>query len=147
MVSKKCKYAIKAILYIARHQADDRPIFSAEIAANEGIPKKFLETILRELCNQRILVSRRGRAGGYRLIKAHSEISFTEIIRSMYGPIALMPCVSLNYYTPCEECNQEEDCVIRAVFLKVRDCTLDVFNAATVDKLVHTEATTPDSKS
>lgn len=136
MVSKKCKYAIKAILYIARHQADDTSIFSAEIAKNEGIPKKFLETILRELCNQRILVSRRGRTGGYRLLRSPADISFTEIIRIMDGPIALMPCVSLNYYTPCEECNQEEECVIRAVFLKVRDCTLDVFNAATVDKLV-----------
>ncbi|WP_020538832.1 RrF2 family transcriptional regulator [Lewinella cohaerens] len=135
MVSKKCKYAIKAILYIARNEADDRSIFASEIAKNENIPQKFLESILRELCNQRILVSKRGRYGGYRLLKQPSEISFTEVMRIMDGPIALMPCVSLNYYTPCEECNQEEDCVIRAVFLKVRDVTLDIFNAATIDKL------------
>ena len=135
MVSKKCKYAIKAILYIARNEADDRSIFASEIAKNENIPQKFLESILRELCNQRILVSKRGRYGGYRLLKQPSEISFTEVMRIMDGPIALMPCVSLNYYTPCEECNQEEDCVIRLVFLKVRDATLDIFNAATIDKL------------
>ncbi|WP_367389206.1 Rrf2 family transcriptional regulator [Lewinella sp. LCG006] len=135
MVSKKCKYAIKAILYIARNEADDRSIFASEIAKNENIPQKFLESILRELCNQRILVSKRGRYGGYRLLKQPSEISFTEVMRIMDGPIALMPCVSLNYYTPCEECNQEEDCVIRLVFLQVRDATLDIFNAATIDKL------------
>jgi Rrf2 family protein len=135
MVSKKCKYAIKAILYIARNEADDRSIFASEIAKNENIPQKFLESILRELCNQRILVSKRGRYGGYRLLKQPSEISFTEVMRIMDGPIALMPCVSLNYYTPCEECNQEEDCAIRLVFLQVRDATLDIFNAATIDKL------------
>lgn len=135
MVSKKCKYAIKAILYIARNEADDRSIFASEIAKNENIPQKFLESILRELCNQRILVSKRGRYGGYRLLKQPSEISFTEVMRIMDGPIALMPCVSLNYYTPCEECNQETDCVIRLVFLQVRDATLDIFNAATIDKL------------
>lgn len=135
MVSKKCKYAIKAILYIARNEADDRSIFASEIAKNENIPQKFLESILRELCNQRILVSKRGRYGGYRLLKQPSEISFTEVMRIMDGPIALMPCVSLNYYTPCEECNQEEECVIRQVFLQVRNATLDIFNGATIDKL------------
>ena len=136
MVSKKCKYAIKAILYIARNEADDRSIFASEIAKNENIPQKFLESILRELCNQRILVSKRGRYGGYRLLKQPSEISFTEVMRIMDGPIALMPCVSLNYYTPCEECNQEEECVIRQVFLQVRNATLDIFNGATIDKLL-----------
>lgn len=135
MVSKKCKYAIKAILYIARNEAEDRSIFASEIAKNESIPQKFLESILRELCNQRILVSKRGRYGGYRLLRAPADISFTEIMRIMDGPVALMPCVSLNYYTPCDECKQEEHCVIRAVFLQVRDATLDIFNAATIDKL------------
>ncbi|MEL7221849.1 MAG: Rrf2 family transcriptional regulator, partial [Bacteroidota bacterium] len=110
-------------------------IFASEIAKNEEIPQKFLESILRELCNQRILVSKRGRYGGYRLLKQPAEISFTEVMRIMDGPIALMPCVSLNYYTPCDECKREETCAIREVFLKVRDVTLDIFNNATVDKL------------
>lgn len=136
MVSKKCKYAIKAILYIARNQAEGRSIFASEIAKEENIPQKFLETILRELCNQRILMSKRGRYGGYRLLKAPEEISFTEVMRIMDGPIALMPCVSLNYYTPCDECKEEENCSIRSVFLLVRDATLDIFDHATVDKLM-----------
>lgn len=136
MVSKKCKYAIKAILYIAKNESKDNSIFASEIAKNEEIPQKFLESILRELCNQRILVSKRGRYGGYRLLKQPAEISFTEVMRIMDGPIALMPCVSLNYYTPCDECKQEETCAIREVFLRVRDVTLDIFNNATVDKLI-----------
>ncbi|RMF02381.1 MAG: Rrf2 family transcriptional regulator, partial [Bacteroidetes bacterium] len=130
-----CKYAIKAILYIARNQSDEQSIFSSEIAQKENIPQKFLESILRELCNHRILISKRGRNGGYRLLRAAEEISFTEIMRIMDGPIALMPCVSLNYYTPCAECKHEETCMIREVFLKVRDATLAIFDEATIDKL------------
>ena len=49
MVSKKCKYAIKAILYIARNQSEEQSIFASEIAKNENIPQKFMESILREL--------------------------------------------------------------------------------------------------
>lgn len=135
MVSKKCKYAIKAILYIARNEGEGVSIFSSEIAKNEQIPQKFLESILRDLCNHRILVSKRGRNGGYRLLRKPEDISFTEIMRLMDGPIALMPCVSLNYYTPCAECKAEENCAIREVFLKVRDVTLEIFDNATIDKL------------
>ncbi|MEZ4986563.1 MAG: Rrf2 family transcriptional regulator [Saprospiraceae bacterium] len=94
MISKKCKYAIKAVRYIANYQSDDKVVYSADIAQKEAIPQKFLETILRELCNQRILVSKRGRFGGYRLLKPASEISFTDIIRIMDNFIALLPCVS-----------------------------------------------------
>ncbi len=136
MISKKCKYAIKAILYIARHEKDRRPVFSSEIAENEGIPRKFLESILLDLRNNRILMSRRGRQGGYRLLKKPEEINFTEIIRIMDGPIAMLPCVSLNYYSPCHECKEEETCVIRLVFERVRDATLDVLNQSTVEKLI-----------
>ena len=135
MISKKCKYAIKAILYIARNQERERPIFSTEIAEAENIPQKFLESILRDLRNHSILISKRGRNGGYRLHREPSSINFTEIIRIMDGPIALQPCVSLNYYAPCEECRSEEECEIRKVFILVRDATLAIFDKATIDDL------------
>ena len=135
MISKRCKYAIKAILYIARHQDQKRPIFSTEIAEKESIPKKFLEGILRDLRNHSILISQRGRNGGYTLHRPTSEINLIEIIRIMDGPIALQPCVSLKYYTPCEECISEKDCVIRKVFIQVRDTTLDIFKNATIERL------------
>ncbi|MDB4152077.1 Rrf2 family transcriptional regulator, partial [Flavobacteriaceae bacterium] len=58
MISKKCKYAIKALLYLADHQEEERSIFSSEIAEQELIPKKFLETILRELRNFQFVQSK-----------------------------------------------------------------------------------------
>jgi len=134
MISKKCKYAIKALLYLADRQSEDRAIFSSEIAENERIPKKFLETILRELRNFQLLQSQRGKTGGYRLLKQPKDINLAELMRLMDGPIALLPCVSLNYYASCEECD-EATCQIKPVFEKIRDETLDVLYGATVESM------------
>ena len=136
MISKKCKYAIKSLLYLADFQEDDRSIFSTEIAEKENIPQKFLETILRELRNFQILQSRRGKTGGYRLIKQPNEIKLTDLMRMMDGPIALLPCVSLNYYASCEECN-EKTCTIKPVFEKVRDQTLSILSNTTIESMRH----------
>jgi len=136
MISKKCKYAIKALLYLADFQEDDRSIFSTEIAEKENIPQKFLETILRELRNFQILQSRRGKTGGYRLNKQPNEIKLTDLMRMMDGPIALLPCVSLNYYASCEECN-EKTCTIKPVFEKVRDQTLSILGNTTIESMRH----------
>lgn len=134
MISKKCKYAIKALLYLADHQLDDRAIFSTEIAEKERIPKKFLETILRELRNFQILQSRRGKMGGYRLLKDPNTIKLSDVMRLMDGPIALLPCVSLNYYNSCDEC-QEDNCTIKGVFEEVRDQTLSILTKTTIASL------------
>ena len=134
MISKKCKYAIKALLYLADHQSEGRSIFSSEIAEQENIPKKFLETILRELRNFQFLQSKRGKAGGYKLLKEPKDINLADLMRAVDGPIAMLPCVSLNYYANCEECD-EKICKIKPVFEEVRDKTLKILNATTIDKM------------
>ena len=134
MISKKCKYAIKALLYLADNQNEKRSIFSTEIAEQESIPQKFLETILRELRNFQLLQSKRGKTGGYRLLKHPSEIKLVDLMRMMDGPVALLPCVSLNYYAPCEECD-ERTCTIKPVFEKVRDQTLEILRNTTIETM------------
>lgn len=134
MISKKCKYAIKAILYLAKNQKEGSPIFSTEIAEKESIPQKFLETILRELRNVQIVQSRRGKMGGYVLLKRPEEIKLTDLIRFIDGPIALLPCVSLNYYATCDECD-ETTCTIKPVFEKVRDETLAILGNTTIEMM------------
>ncbi|MDA8699320.1 Rrf2 family transcriptional regulator [Flavobacteriaceae bacterium] len=134
MISKKCKYAIKALLYLADHQSEGRSIFSSEIAEQENIPKKFLETILRELRNFQFVQSKRGKAGGYKLLKEPKDINLADLMRAVDGPIAMLPCVSLNYYANCEECD-EKICKIKPVFEEVRDKTLKILNATTIDKM------------
>ncbi|MDG1821856.1 MAG: Rrf2 family transcriptional regulator [Flavobacteriaceae bacterium] len=134
MISNKCKYAIKALVYIANNEQDDKAVMTADIAREQKIPRKFLEIILRELRNNRILDSKRGKDGGFRMLRAPENISLTEIMRIIDGPIAMLPCVSLNYYRSCDEC-EEDSCQIKTVFEQVRDKTLEVLNGKTIKSL------------
>lgn len=137
MISNKCKYAIKALTYIARNSESNKSVMTADIAREQNIPRKFLEIILRDLRNNRILESRRGKDGGFRLLRPAEEVSLTEIMRIIDGPIAMLPCVSLNYYRSCDEC-EEEVCEIKGVFEQVRDRTLEVLNGKTIKSLILT---------
>lgn len=137
MISNKCKYAIKALTYIASHDDGSKAVMTADIARDQDIPRKFLEIILRDLRNNRILESRRGKDGGFRLLRPAEDISITEIMRIIDGPIAMLPCVSLNYYRSCDECD-EENCEIKGVFEQVRDRTLEVLNGKTIKSLILT---------
>ncbi|MFA9289848.1 MAG: Rrf2 family transcriptional regulator [Solirubrobacteraceae bacterium] len=132
MISKRCKYAIKAMIFIAKNQEKRENIFSSTIALEESIPKKFLESILRDLKNGQLLKSRRGPKGGYLLNKTPEEITLTHIIRLMDGPIAMLPCASFNYHESCADCFDEATCEIKKVFEKIRDTALGIYNQTTL---------------
>lgn len=134
MISNKCKYAIKALVYISKYDNGSKAVMTSDIAREQNIPRKFLEIILRDLRNNRILESKRGKDGGFRLLRPAEDISLTEIMRIIDGPIAMLPCVSLNYYRSCDEC-EEESCEIKGVFEQVRDRTLEVLNGKTIKSL------------
>lgn len=131
MLTKKAKYALKAALHLARREQGEA-VLIASVAETERIPKKFLESILLTLKNQGILVSRKGRGGGYALARPADQISFGEIVRLMDGPLAPLPCVSVTAYHACEECASEEGCEIRAVMKRVRDAISEVLDATTL---------------
>lgn len=135
MLSKKCKYAIHALVYLAERHGQG-PVQIGEIADQQKIPKKFLEAILLELRNGRILNSKKGKGGGYYLQRNPEEINLTEVIRLTNGPIALLPCVSLNFYESCEECVNEKNCTIRTTFLTIRDETLKILSESSLAALV-----------
>lgn len=136
MLSKKCKYAIHALVYLAAHR-EEGPIHIQDISASQKIPKKFLETILLELRNAKILHSKKGKGGGYYLHKNPEEVNLMDVIRIMDGAIAMLPCVSLNYYEPCDECIDEKNCGIRLALIKVRDETLRILSASTLLELMN----------
>lgn len=138
MLSKKCKYAIHALVYLAERYQQG-PVHIQEIADNQNIPKKFLEAILLELRNAKVLHSKKGKGGGYYLYKNPDEVSLIEVVRLMDGAIALLPCVSLNYYEPCEECKDEQTCGIRDSFVGVRNETLRILTESTLSKIVMRE--------
>lgn len=131
MLSRKTKYALQAVLLLAR-KVDQGPILISDIASQESIPKKFLELILLDLKAKGIVQSKKGKGGGYYLAKDPSEISFGQIIRATEGPLALVPCVSKTAYGRCEGCHDEETCGIRAVMAEVRDETARVLDNTTL---------------
>lgn len=138
MLTKKTKYAVKALIALARNK-ENKPMLIAEIAKNEGLPKRFLEAILLDLKRGQVLGSRMGAGGGYYLNKPASEIMVANVIRILDGPIALLPCVSLNFYQRCEECKDEITCSIREMMKKVRDASIDIMGNTSIADLVNRE--------
>ena len=139
MWNKKTKYALKALAYISQHQSPERRILSREISEKYQIPIKFLEAILLELRNAGILGSRKGKGGGYYLLRPAAEIPISKIIRLTDGPISMLSCTSLFFYEPCADCAKEVNCKIREIALSVRDSTLAILDQKTLADMVTTE--------
>jgi Rrf2 family protein len=144
MISKKTKYGLKALLYLAR-QYDQGPILIADLAREENMPKKFLEAILLALKNNGILQSKKGKGGGYYLGRHPKTITFGQAIRIMEGPLAPVPCVSESSYAHCTECENEVTCGIRLVMKDVRDSMAAILDgtslADVLEKMDHAEET------
>ncbi|MCG7281175.1 Rrf2 family transcriptional regulator [Chryseobacterium taklimakanense] len=134
MLSKKSQYALKALSYLAEHK-DQGPVLISEIAELKKIPIKFLENILLELKKANILDSKKGKGGGYFLKQNPEDVSLAKVIRISNGPIALIPCVSLNFYEKCENCN-EDHCGLHDVLIEVRDASLAILEKKTLLDLI-----------
>jgi Rrf2 family protein len=131
MLSKKTKYGLKALSYLANKE-DNIPVLISEIAVSENISQKFLESILLSLKKNGILASKKGKGGGYYLRKNSDEIKISEVIRILEGPIAMLPCVSLNYYERCDDCTSEDECSLNILMAEVRDSTLKILENKTL---------------
>ncbi|WP_337188722.1 Rrf2 family transcriptional regulator [Phenylobacterium sp.] len=136
MLSQKAKYGLRALVELARASGASgesegvAQLSAGELAARAGAPRKFLEAILLELSRNQVVVSRRGKFGGYTLARPASSISFAEIIRIIDGPLALAPCVSPRLgFRKCADCASLEACTLREALLKARDATADVLEA------------------
>jgi Rrf2 family protein len=139
MLSKKSKYALKALMVLAKEYGQG-PVLISDIAQREDIPRKFLELILLELKNDGILQSQKGRGGGYFLGRAPQAISVGHVVRVLEGPIAPLPCVSKTAYMRCRECRDERTCGIRIVMKDVRDATARILDSTTIaDMLARVE--------
>ncbi|MGV6845115.1 MAG: RrF2 family transcriptional regulator [Lutibacter sp.] len=131
MLSKKTKYGLKALSYLANRDSNE-PVLISDIAKSENISQKFLESILLSLKNNGILSSKKGKGGGYYLREKPENIKISTLIRILDGPIAMLPCVSLNYYERCDDCKNEEECSLNILMAEVRDSTLKILENKTL---------------
>ncbi len=123
-VSQKGLYALQAMMVLTRRYTQGA-IRIRDIAYEENLPENFLELILLELKNARLVESVRGAKGGYRLRRPPSEIRLSEIIRLIDGPLA-----------PFGDADQS---ALYKVFLEVRDAAAKILENTTLADLISRE--------
>ena len=139
MLSRKAKYALKALLALAAHDRPE-PVRIADLARQERLPQKFLELILLDLRNAGVVQSRKGKGGGYLLAKRPDEIFLGQVVRLFDGPLAPVPCASQTAYVPCEDCVDEATCGVRIAMKEVRDATARILDQLSLAGLARRRA-------
>jgi Rrf2 family protein len=135
-ISQKGLYALQALMMLARHHHQGA-IKIRDIAYEEVLPEKFLELILLELKNARMVESVRGAKGGYQLRREPADIRMSEIIRLIDGPLA-----------PFGDAEQLRELIDRdlphrvlyQVFLDVRDAAARILENTTLADLIRDHA-------
>ena len=135
MLSRKTKYGLKALSFLARHE-ESAPVQISVISSSENISLKFLESILLTLKKAGFLASKKGKGGGYYLLKNAEEISIAAVYRILDGPIAMVPCVSLNFYEKCDDCPDEALCSVHNLMIEVRDSNLKILENTSLKDLI-----------
>ena len=139
MLSQKAKYAMKALISLAR--ADGELLQSADIAETNKIPKKFLDLIFFELRGHNMVHSTRGRQGGYSLAGPPEDITIAAIVRAVDGPLAPLPCASVRFYRRCSDCKDEKTCEVRKVMREVRDAASAILDNMTLAEVAGLSST------
>ena len=131
-VSKRCEYALRALIDLGMAAELGRPLLRAqEIVARENLPKGFLEQILMQLRKAGLIGTKRGRHGGYYLSQPMDSISLGQVIRLVDGPLAPIRCVSQSKYEKCS-CPDENTCGLRMVMLEVRNSLANILDHHTL---------------
>lgn len=120
MLSQKTRYTIRALQHLADTWRQG-PVRLDAIAEAQNIPRKFLTVILSEMVREGLVVSHRGRDGGYELALAPVDIRYGDIIRLTRGSLALVPCAARNAHEKCANCLPEAECRLRGLMLTLRD--------------------------
>ena len=141
MLTQRSRYALRSLLFLATAPVGSAPIPMTRIAGEANVPRKFLELILADLREAGLVLSHRGKHGGYLLARPAHLISLGDIIRTIEGPLALVPCVSRTAYRRCTDCKDEAACAIRQAMARVRDETARILDGtsladATAERLV-----------
>ena len=134
MLTKKAKYGLKALVFLAGIEPGQTALV-ADIAAANQIPKKFLDAILGELRNAGFVHSKKGKGGGYTLARTPEEIGVGNVIRALDGPLAPIQCASQTVYRRCDDCVDENHCAVRLVMLQAREAIASVLDKTTLAQM------------
>lgn len=136
-LTSRGELALKAVLELARAERDAAPGLTAgEIARRCAASPKFVEQVLAQLKGGGYVVSRLGARGGYRLTRDPEQIFVGEVSRLIDGPLAPAPCASVTQHRACDWCTDESTCVLKSVWIEVRDAVAGVMDAVSFGDLV-----------
>lgn len=108
---------------------------AAGLAEAADVPRKFLEAILTQLRDQGLVESRRGPAGGHRLVGKPEMVTAADVIRAIDGPLAMTPCASATAFRACDDCVAVEDCRLRHLMRRARDAVATVLEECSLTDL------------
>jgi len=135
MISQRARYAFKAMVALARAKPGEG-LQIRQLCEQEKLPRKFLEQILLTLKAAGYITSRRGRDGGYEMLKAPEKIYIGALLRTVDGPIAPLPCLSRTAYRRCEDCRDEAHCELRIAFDKAYSQYLSTLENTTLAEVM-----------
>ena len=138
MLSQKTRYTIRALQHLADTWKQG-PVRLDAIAAAQNIPRKFLTVILSEIVREGLVISHRGREGGYELGLPPVDVRYGDIIRLTRGSLALVPCASRNAHETCANCLPEAECRLRGLMLTLRDATADMLDRMSLADAIELE--------
>lgn len=135
MLSNSCRYAIRAVIYLAQQPAEKGKIGIKKISGDLDLPTPFLAKILQQLSKQKILNSSKGPHGGFSLLKDPKSIKLLDIVKTIDGDEILTNCVMHN--GTCASVNEKKlPCPLHDDYGKVRDNLISFFSARTIHDLV-----------
>ena len=136
-VTTRGQYGVKAMFELALRSAE-HPVPLREIAERQGLPEHYLEQLIGPLRKAGLVRSVRGAQGGYMLGRDPAEITIGDILRVLEGPIAPTEC-AVDDPAATAYCPDGEDCVIRGVWLRIRDAINEVVDSITLAELCEKE--------
>lgn len=135
-LSKKGEYALRTLINLGLAAEHGRRLVQvSELADEERLPAKFLEQIMQQLKEAGLLVSERGKFGGYRLARPARQITVGSVVRLIDGPLAPIGCVSQTAYEKCT-CPDEAHCGLRMLMLDVRNAVAGILDRYTLADVV-----------
>jgi Rrf2 family cysteine metabolism transcriptional repressor len=132
--STKGEYGVRLMVQLGRHFGQG-PASLAEIAAEEDLPRAYLEQLVMSLRDAGLVTSTRGAHGGYQLARDPGEIRMSEVLRALEGPLAPMICASDDpeHATICDRTSR---CTVSVLWVRVRDAVTGALDAVTLADLV-----------
>ncbi|NLJ98486.1 MAG: Rrf2 family transcriptional regulator [Tissierellia bacterium] len=130
-LSTRGRYGLKAMYQLAIHYGEG-PIPLKNIADKQNLSENYLEQLVSVLRKEGLLNSVRGAQGGYMLSKAPMDITVGDILRILEGDMAPADCVTDGDF----ECENEENCVTKTVWIKIRDSIDEVIDSITLQDML-----------